>query len=349
LRPLRDKFQAKDFPALLVGLSAPDDAAVYRINDTTAIIQTIDFFPPIVDDAYAFGAITAANAMSDVYAMGGEVLLALNIAAWRDDLPLELLAEIFRGGADKVAEAGAAIAGGHTITDNEPKYGLAVTGVVPPERVVTKGNARVGDVLVLTKPLGTGLITTAAKNGVAADAHLRNAIAWMTRLNRGAAQAMREVGVKCATDVTGYGLLGHAYEIAEASSHDLADIGNRHTDENRDRRERATGVALQFRADALPVLDGALEYAHQKQIPGGAGRNKLYLEDKVEFARTLSDDLYEILFDPQTSGGLLIAVPAAQLDALTRALDSRGTAHWIVGETIGERGKMKEKVRISVV
>ena len=315
MRPLSDKFKAQDFPALLVGLGAPDDAAVYRINDTTALIQTLDFFPPVVDDAYAFGAITAANAMSDVYAMGGEVILALNLAAWRDDLPLELLSEIFRGGADKVAEAGAAIAGGHTITDQEPKYGLSVTGIVHPDRVVTKGRARVGDVLVLTKPLGSGLITTAGKNGVASDAHLQNAMAWMSRLNRGAAQAMQEIGVRCATDITGYGLLGHAYEIAEASK-----------------------VALRFRADALPILDGALEYAHQKQIPGGAGRNKLYLEDKVEFTRALDDDLCEIFYDPQTSGGLLISVAEAKLDTLTRALKSRGVEHWIIGAVIAGKG-----------
>jgi len=315
VRPLSDKFLAQDFPALLVGLGAPDDAAVYRINDTTALIQTLDFFPPIVDDAYAFGAITAANAMSDVYAMGGEVILALNLAAWRDDLPLELLSEIFRGGADKVAEAGAAIAGGHTITDQEPKYGLSVTGIVHPDRVVTKGNARVGDVLVLTKPLGSGLITTAGKNGVASDAHLQNAMAWMSRLNRGAAQAMQEISVRCATDITGYGLLGHAYEIAEASK-----------------------VALRFRADALPILDGALEYAHQKQIPGGAGRNKLYLEHKVEFTRALDDDLCEIFYDPQTSGGLLISVAEAKLDTLTRALKSRGVEHWIIGAVIAGKG-----------
>lgn len=315
MRPLSDKFLAQDFPALLVGLGAPDDAAVYRINDTTALIQTLDFFPPIVDDAYAFGAITAANAMSDVYAMGGEVILALNLAAWRDDLPLELLSEIFRGGADKVAEAGAAIAGGHTITDQEPKYGLSVTGIVHPDRVVTKGNARVGDVLVLTKPLGSGLITTAGKNGVASDAHLQNAMAWMSRLNRGAAQAMQEISVRCATDITGYGLLGHAYEIAEASK-----------------------VALRFRADALPILDGALEYAHQKQIPGGAGRNKLYLEHKVEFTRALDDDLCEIFYDPQTSGGLLISVAEAKLDTLTRALKSRGVEHWIIGAVIAGKG-----------
>ena len=315
LRPLSDQFKSQNFPALLVGLGDPDDAAVYRINDTTALIQTLDFFPPVVDDAYSFGAITAANAMSDVYAMGGEVILALNLAAWRDDLPLELLSEILRGGADKVAEAGAAIAGGHTITDKEPKYGLSVTGIVHPDRVVTKGGARVGDVLVLTKPLGSGLITTAAKNSVASEAHLQNAIDWMMRLNRGAAQATQEIGVKCATDITGYGLLGHAYEIAQASN-----------------------VALRFRADALPILDGALEYAHQQQIPGGAGRNKLYLEDKVEFTRALDDDLNEILFDPQTSGGLLIAVAETKLDALARALKSRGVEHWIIGAVIAGKG-----------
>jgi len=287
---------------------------VYRVNDTTAIIQTLDFFPPVVDDAYAFGAITAANAMSDVYAMGGQVIFALNLAAWRDDLPLELLSEIFRGGADKVAEAGAAIAGGHTITDKEPKYGLSVTGIVHPDRVITKGGARVGDVLVLTKPLGSGLITTAAKNGVASDAHLQNAIEWMARLNRGAAQAMQEIGIRCATDITGYGLLGHAYEIAHASN-----------------------VALTFRADALPLLDGAREYARQQMIPGGAGRNKLYLDDKIELTRALDDDLLEIFFDPQTSGGLLIAVAETKLDALARALKSRQIEYWVVGETAGIR------------
>jgi selenide,water dikinase len=315
LRPLIERFQTKDFPALLVGLGAPDDAAVYRINDTTAIIQTLDFFPPVVDDAYAFGAIAAANAMSDVYAMGGEVLLALNLAAWRDDLPLETLSDVMRGAADKVAEVGAAIAGGHTITDNEPKFGLSVTGIVHPDRIVKKSGARVGDALILTKPLGSGLITTAGKNGVASNAHLQNAIEWMTRLNRGAAQAMQEVGIVCATDVTGYGVLGHAYEMAEASN-----------------------VALEFRAHALPIFDGAREYAQQKQIPGGAGRNKLYLDGKVTFIKPLPDDLYEILFDPQTSGGLLIAVPAAQIDAMERALRSHSVAHWTVGEVVAGKG-----------
>ena len=304
----------KDYPALLVGLGAPDDAAVYRVDETTAIIQTLDFFPPVVDDPYSFGAIAAANAMSDVYAMGGEVLFALNLAAWRDDLPLETLSDVMRGAADKIAEAGAAIAGGHTIVDDEPKFGLSVTGRVHPQHVVRKSGAGVGDLLVLTKPVGSGLITTAGKNGIVSEAHLQNAITWMLQLNRGAAQAMQEIGIRSATDVTGYGLLGHAYEMAEAS-----------------------GVALRFRVDAVPVLDGALEYARQKQIPGGAGRNKLFMEGKVAFIKALPDERYEILFDPQTSGGLLMAVPAAQLGAMEGALDSRGVSHWVIGEVIQKK------------
>jgi selenide,water dikinase len=315
VRPLAEKFRPRDFPALIVGLETPDDAAVYRLADHTALIQTMDFFPPVVDDAYAFGAITAANAMSDVYAMGGEVLFALNIAAWRDDLPLELLSEIFRGGADKVAEAGAAIAGGHTITDKEPKYGLSVTGILHPAHLTTKGGACVDDVLVLTKPLGSGLITTAAKNGVVSETHLHQAIEWMMRLNRDAAQAMRENGIRCATDITGYGLLGHAYEIADASS-----------------------VQLELYADALPLLDGAREYARRHMIPGGAGRNKMYLEGKVAFERVLPDDLLEILFDPQTSGGLLIAVPPIRLDAFARALTARSVSFWTIGRVVAGSG-----------
>jgi selenide,water dikinase len=298
-----------DYPALLVGLGAPDDAAVYQINDTTAIIQTMDFFPPVVDDPYTFGSIAAANAMSDVYAMGGEVLLALNIAAWREDLPLEVLTDIFRGAADKMAEGGAAIAGGHTITDDEPKFGLAVTGRVHPDRVIRKGGVQPGDLLILTKPLGSGLITTAGKNRVASPEDLNQAVRWMTQLNRGAAQAMQEVGIRGATDITGYGLLGHAYEMAQAS-----------------------GVWLRIHARALPVLDGALAYARQRQIPGGAGRNKLYLEGRVSIAGPLDEALLEVLFDPQTSGGLLMAVPAGQQSALEHALDARGTAHWVIGE-----------------
>ncbi|MCL4488476.1 MAG: selenide, water dikinase SelD [Chloroflexi bacterium] len=311
MRPLRDKFKPADYPPLLVGLGEPDDAAVYRVNDSTALIQTLDFFPPVVDDAYVFGAVAAANAMSDVYAMGGRVVLALNLAAWRDDLPIDLLGDIFRGAADKMAEGGGVIAGGHTITDDEPKFGLSVTGLVDPNRVIKKGGARAGDILVLTKPLGTGLITTAGKNSVVSPQHLHNAIDWMTRLNRGAALAMQEIGIRGATDITGYGLLGHAYEMALA-----ADLG------------------FHLRADALPLLDGALEYAAKHQIPGGAGRNKLYLEGKVQIRESIPADLNEILFDPQTSGGLLIAVPPDRQADLERALEAHGASHWAIGEAL---------------
>ncbi len=311
LRPLIDRFKPADYPALLVGLGAPDDAAVYRIDDTTALIQTIDFFPPVVDDAYAFGAIAAANAMSDVYAMGGQVILGLNISAWRDDLPLETLSEIFRGAADQMERAGAAIAGGHSITDNEPKFGLSVTGRVHPDHIVRKGGAQPGDQLVLTKPLGSGLITTAAKNRVCSPNHLEKAIEWMMQLNRGGAIAMQECGIRSATDITGYGLLGHAYEMADSSK-----------------------VRFQIHSSALPVMDGALDYARRQQIPGGAGRNKLYLQDRVAFLRQIDDALYEVCYDPQTSGGLLISVAPARVETLLSGLDEQGAAHWIIGEVL---------------
>ncbi len=315
LRPLAGQFNLKDFPNLLVGLGAPDDAAVYRIDDARAIIQTMDFFPPVVDDAYAYGAIAAANAMSDIYAMGGEVLLGLNIVAWREDLPLELLTEILRGGGDKMAEGGGVIAGGHTITDKEPKYGIAVTGVARPDAIFTKRGAQVGDVLILTKPLGTGILTTAGKNGTAAAGDLENAIAWMLKLNRGASHAAHAVGLRSATDITGYSLLGHAYDMADAS-----------------------GVAFQIELKQLPVLDGALDLARQGQTPGGTARNRDYLHDKVFLPKELSDEWEALLFDPQTSGGLLLPVPAAKLDALVHELDARSVAHWQIGQVVAGQG-----------
>ncbi len=293
----------------------PDDAAVYRIGDERAIIQTMDFFPPVVDDAYAYGAIAAANAMSDIYAMGGEVLLGLNIVAWREDLPLELLTEILRGGGDKMAEGGGVIAGGHTITDKEPKYGIAVTGVARPDAIFTKRGAQVGDVLILTKPLGTGILTTAGKNGAATAGDLEKAIAWMLKLNRGASQAAQAVGLRSATDITGYSLLGHAYEMADAS-----------------------GIAFQIELKQLPVLDGALELARQGQTPGGTARNRDYLRDKVFLPKELSDEWEALLFDPQTSGGLLLPVPAAKLDALIHELDARRVAHWQIGHAAAGQG-----------
>jgi selenide,water dikinase len=315
LRPLVNQIKAADFPNLLVGLGEPDDAAVYRITDERAIIQTMDFFPPVVDDAYLFGAIAAANAMSDIYAMGGEVILGLNIAAWRDDLPLELLADIFRGGADKMLEGGGVIAGGHTITDKEPKYGIAVTGIAHPDHIFTKGGAHIGDALLLTKPLGTGILTTAGKNGTVAPNHLDIAIQWMVKLNRGAMHAARAVGLKSATDITGYSLLGHAYEMASAS-----------------------GVRFQIVKSRLPVLDGALDLARMDQIPGGTSRNRDYLRGKVFLPKDLTDDWDALLFDPQTSGGLLFAVPPAQLAQFEAELASRNVEYWQIGQVISGDG-----------
>lgn len=300
---------------LLVGLGAPDDAAVYRIADDRAIIQTMDFFPPVVDDAYAFGAIAAANAMSDVYAMGGEVLFGLNIAAWREDLPLELLSEILRGGAEKMRQGGAVIAGGHTITDQEPKYGLAVTGMVNPQEIMTKGGAQRGDTLILTKPLGTGILTTAGKRGIVEPDVLDKAIRWMMTLNRDASLTARAAGIRSVTDITGYALLGHAYEMAHAS-----------------------GVQFRIQRDHLPVLDGALELAGQGSIPGGTARNRDYLRDKVLFTEDLSPEWDALLFDPQTSGGLLMAVPHAKLDTLIKELDTRAVAHWKIGNVVEGAG-----------
>ena len=300
--------QSENARNLIVGLDAPDDAAVYKITDDRAIIQTMDFFPPVVDDAYAFGAIAAANAMSDIYAMGGEVLFGLNIAAWREDLPLDLLTEIFRGGAEKMREGGGAIAGGHTITDKEPKYGIAVTGVVNPQTIFTKGGARAGDVLILTKPLGTGILTTAGKNGKASEAEMQNAIRWMMTLNREAARAAQHVGIHAATDITGFALLGHAFEMASASQ-----------------------VQFVMELEKLPVLESAFALALQGNTPGGTARNRDYLQDKVFLPEDLTDAWDAVLFDPQTSGGLLIAVSPENANALMREMQARNVAHWVIG------------------
>src|SRR5205085_10545112 len=237
---------------LLVGINAADDAAVYRVNDAQAVISTADFFPPVVDDPYAFGAIAAANAMSDVYAMGGQVLMAINLVAWPDTLDYSILSEILRGGADTVAKVGGVIAGGHSVTDEEPKYGLAVTGMVHPQHILTKGGAKPGDLLVLSKPLGTGLITTAHKREEVAENDLDAAIMSMMQLNRKASQALLEAGagVHAVTDITGFGLLGHAWEMASQSL-----------------------VGMRFQFDALPLLPGARRYAELGHINGGAHRN----------------------------------------------------------------------------
>lgn len=309
LQPLQNRFPAAQHPNVLVGLAQPDDAAVYRLNDEQAIVTTVDFFTPVVDDAYSYGAIAAANALSDVYAMGGEVLFALNIAALPEDLPAEIISDILRGGADKVAEAGAAIIGGHTIKDKEPKYGLCVTGLIHPREVMAKGGAQPGDALILTKPLGTGVITTALKQDKALQQHVDAAIASMARLNRDASRSARKFKPRGGTDITGYGLIGHSLEMATQA-----------------------GVMFAFYYNALPFLPGALEYGEQWIFPGGASTNKAATESQVKFDRKVKDWQQMLLYDPETSGGLLIPIPAMHADELVAEMNKRGEPAWIVGE-----------------
>jgi selenide,water dikinase len=301
---------------LLVGLDVTDDAAVYLVAPDTAIVETLDFFPPIVDDAYASGAIGAANAMSDVYAMGGEVLFALNIAAWPEDAPLTQLERLFQGAIDKVAEAGAVIAGGHTVLDREPKYGLAVTGRVHPEHMLLKSRLRAGDTLWLTKPIGTGVLTTAHKNGDLEPADLASAIASMVALNRDAARAAVDAELHAATDVTGFSLVGHAHEMAERSS-----------------------VGVRIRASLVSLLPGARSHAAKGISFGGLERNRAYFDDgvKVRF-EGVDDVLRTLLLDPQTSGGLLVGVPSAHADAWQRACAAKAVQPVQIGEVTAGSG-----------
>ena len=317
MRPLADMFQAKDYPDLLVGLGAPDDAAVYRLNAEQAVIETADFFAPVVDDPYTFGAVAAANALSDVYAMGGRPLFAINLAAFPDNLPLDVLSEILRGGAEKVREAGAVIAGGHTITDREPKYGLAVTGIVHPDRIFKKGGAQPGDRLVLTKALGTGVITTAHKRGEAEQAHLDAAVAAMSRLNRAASEIAREFDPHAVTDITGFGLLGHGHEMAHLS-----------------------GARFEIDYETLPWLPGARKYGEAWVFPDGSRRNEDYFGRWVTQARALADWEQRLLHDPQTSGGLLIAVAGDRMESLVEKLRAAGEGAWVIGAVSAGRGEI---------
>ncbi|MAT96329.1 MAG: selenide, water dikinase SelD [Anaerolineaceae bacterium] len=291
IEPLRKLFKPEDYPQLLVGLAKVDDAAVYQLNDTQAIITTTDFFPPVVDDPYDFGAIAAANAMSDIYAMGGEVLFAINLVAFPDSLGMDILSEILRGGAEKVAEAGAVIAGGHSVNDKEPKYGLAVTGLIDPDKVKTKGGAQPGDVLLLTKPLGVGVVTTALKNGITDEADVATAVSSMKTLNKTAAEAAQLAQAHSLTDITGFGLLGHAHEMAHLGL-----------------------VDFHVQLDKLPWLPGALRYGEAGAFPGGMGRNLDYFGRWVKFAPGVSQLMQDMLMTPETSGGLLVALPADQVE-----------------------------------
>lgn len=311
LRPLQNLFDPADYPDLLVGLGEPDDAAVYRLDESRALIVTTDFFTPIVDDAYQYGAIAAANALSDVYAMGGRPLLALNIAALPPTLPPAMSAQILLGMAEKVREAGAVIAGGHTIQDKEPKVGLAVIGLAAPDRLLTKGGARPGDLLVLTKPLGTGCITTAAKNDRAQAEDVAEAVRWMTGLNRDAAEATLAAGARTTTDITGFGLLGHATEMADAS-----------------------GVTLVIQVGRVPLMAGAERYAAQWIFPGGSSANREAYQPGVRLEGSLSEERLMLLYDAQTSGGLLIALSPDRRDRFATEMASRGAPWWEIGQVV---------------
>ena len=313
---LRDLPKQTD-PKLLVGTDHFDDAGVYRLDAETALVVTLDFFPPLVDDPYEFGRIAAANSLSDIYAMGAKPLCALNIVGFPDkDLPVSILGEILRGGSERVTAAGAVIAGGHTVRDTEIKYGLSVTGVVHPDRVLTNGGAVVGDALVLTKPIGSGVLTSAAKNGTIPEADLAEVIDVMTDLNAGACEAMLEVGVHAVTDVTGFGLVGHAREMAGAGD-----------------------VTISIDATAVPLLAQTLELAAKGILTRAHKSNLEFLGDRFE-AKNVDETLVGVLADAQTSGGLLIAVAPDRADRLIDALRARRTrAAAVVGAVTAPSGK----------
>ena len=299
----------------MVGLSSPDDAAVWRLSADQALVVTTDFFTPVVDTPYEYGAIAAANSLSDVYAMGGRPFLALNIAALPDHLPPEVSSEILRGGAEKAREAGVVIAGGHTVKDKEPKYGLVVIGFAHPEKIIGKGGLKAGDMLVLTKPLGGGVTTTALKQEKAEESHIAEAIEWMSRLNKSAGQLAVEFGVRGGTDITGFGFLGHAMEMSEASD-----------------------VSLHIDYAALPFLSGARSYAEKGIFPGGAFDNKGHFEKNVRLAPNLDEPAQMLLFDPQTSGGLLFGVARETLPMLEARAKELDQPIWVIGEVKPGKG-----------
>lgn len=308
MSPIKNIFDSASYPDLLVGLASPDDAAVWRLSDEQAIVVTTDFFTPVVDTPYEYGAIAAANSISDIYAMGGKPFLALNIAALPEDLPSEYLSEIMRGGAEKAKEAGVVIAGGHTVKDKEPKYGLVVIGFVNPQKMISKGGLKVGDMLVLTKPLGTGVTTTALKQEKIEKVHLKEVIESMSRLNNKAGQLANEFNLTGGTDVTGFGLMGHASEMMKVSK-----------------------VSLHFDFKSLPFLSGAKNYASKGIFPGGAFDNKKYYESFVEF-KNIDEPSQMLTFDPQTSGGLLLGVPKDKLAEFKKKAEELNQQVWVVGE-----------------
>ncbi|MEG0687291.1 MAG: selenide, water dikinase SelD [Hungatella sp.] len=308
-------------PNLLVGIETSDDGAIYKVSDEVALIQTLDFFTPVVDDPYTFGQVAAANALSDIYAMGGEPKIALNIVAWPNCVNPQFLGEILRGGADKVKEAGAVLAGGHSIQDDEPKYGLSVTGFVHPDKVFKNCGARPGDVLLLTKPLGTGIVNTAVKAEMASPEAQAEVIRVMTTLNQKAKRVIEQYDVHSCTDVTGFGLAGHSMEMAEGS-----------------------GVTIQIHMDRLPIQAAAPEYARMGLVPAGAYRNRSYIEDKLSVGDA-EEYMVDIFCDPQTSGGLLVSVTPEDAEQILKKLETAGmtTAYGIIGEVV-EQGEVSVRL-----
>ncbi len=304
---------------LLVGSETFDDAGVYALSEELALVQTVDFFPPLVDDPYTFGQIAAANALSDVYAMGGEPLTALNIVGFPDEeLEPSVLVEILRGGADKVREAGALIVGGHSVRDKEVKYGLSVTGRVHPKRIWTNATARPGDLLVLTKPLGSGVITSAVKSGKLGEDGLREAVEVMTTLNRAARDAAAEIGPSACTDITGFGLVGHAFEMAEGS-----------------------GVTIVLEAGRVPLMDRVLELARAGVLTRAHKSTRAYLGERLEIDPAVEPALAGVVMDAQTSGGLLLSVSAERCDGLLAALARRGVARAAVVGRVDASGRVR--------
>ena len=304
-------FNQDHYPDLLVGLGDPDDAAVWRLDNDRVLMVTTDFFTPVVDDPYDYGTIAAANSLSDIYAMGGTTFLALNIAAFPPNLPPEVSGEIIRGGAEKAKEAGVVLAGGHTIQDQEPKYGLIALGFAHPDLIMTKTEAKPGEALILTKPLGFGVTTTAIKNQKAKSKHIQEVVIWMKRLNHKASELAQSFGVKAATDVTGFSLLGHGWEMASGS-----------------------GVGLNIHWDMIPFISAAKEYANAYSFPGGTFDNKSYFEKHVQFQKSITEEEKLLLFDPQTSGGLLFSIDCDHLDELMDQADKMDQPIWVIGEVV---------------
>jgi selenide,water dikinase len=295
-----------------VGIDSRDDAGVYQISNDLALIQTVDFLTPMVDDPYIFGQIAATNALNDIYAMGGEPFLTMNLLCYPQCGDMDILRKILEGGLSKVKEAGALVVGGHTVDDNEPKYGLSVCGRVHPGKVVSNSTARPGDVLYLSKPLGSGVIATAIKAEMSSPQAMDEAISWMSMLNKEGSRAMQEVGVDAATDVTGFGLIGHLFELAAASD-----------------------VEVELNSGQLRFMQGAMEYASLGLIPGGAYTNREYLADKVEFLEEIEETLRDLLFSPETAGGLLMAVNKDKAGALEENMQKRGCFCYRIGTVLG--------------